>query len=79
MSRAAAPHVSPALAFGVAALGIGLFSVMDAFMKSLTLTLGVYNALVWRTGVSTLLGAGLWAREGAAWPDRATLRLHLRR
>ncbi len=79
MSRAAAPHVSPALAFGVAALGIGLFSVMDAFMKSLTLTLGVYNALVWRTGVSTLLGAGLWAREGAAWPDRATLRLHLLR
>lgn len=71
--------VSPALAFGVAALGIGLFSVMDAFMKSLVLGIGVYNALFWRTAISTGLGAVLWRRAGAGWPDRRTLRLHLAR
>ncbi len=71
--------VSPALAFGVAALGIGLFSVMDAFMKSLVLGIGVYNALFWRTAISTGLGAVLWRRGGAGWPDRRTLRLHLAR
>ena len=38
-------HLTPAAAFAVAAAGIWLFSIMDAFMKSLTLALGVYNAL----------------------------------
>ena len=35
--------LSPALALGVAAGGIGLFSIMDAFMKSLVIAIGVYN------------------------------------
>ena len=71
--------VTPALAFGVAALGIGLFSVMDAFMKSLVLGIGVYNALFWRTAISTGLGAALWRANGATWPEPRTLRLHLAR
>ena len=49
--------VSPALAFAIAALGIGLFSMMDAVMKSLVLAIGVYNALLWRQMVSVGLGA----------------------
>lgn len=73
------PRVTPALAFGVAAAGIGLFSIMDAFMKSLTLVLGVYNALVWRTGVSTVLGAGLWAAAKSPRPGGRAMRLHLAR
>ena len=79
MTRPPSPAVSPALAFGVAALGIGLFSVMDAFMKSLVLAIGVYNGLLWRTAISTGLGALLWRRGGAGWPDGRTLRLHLAR
>ncbi|SFP53914.1 DMT family transporter [Sphingomonas rubra] len=71
--------VTPALAFGVAAIGIGLFSVMDAFMKSLVLAIGVYNALFWRTAISTGLGALLWRRSGGGWPRGRTFRLHLAR
>ena len=63
----------------MAAAGIGLFSIMDAFMKSLVLSLGVYNALVWRTGLSTILGAGLWAASRTPRPGRRAMRLHLAR
>ena len=74
-----ARHLSPALAFAVAAAGIGLFSIMDAFMKSLVLGLGVYNALVWRTGLSTLLGGAAWVVAGRPQPSARALRLHLAR
>ncbi len=70
-------HLSPALAFAVAAAGIGLFSIMDAFMKSLTLAIGVYNALVWRTGTQTLLGGAAWLAAGRPRPSARALRLHL--
>lgn len=69
--------LSPALAFAVAAGGIGLFSIMDAFMKSLTLELGVYNALVWRTGTSALIGGAAWLAAGAPRPSARGMRLHL--
>jgi S-adenosylmethionine uptake transporter len=74
-----ARHLSPALAFGVAAAGIGLFSIMDAFMKSLTLALGVYNALFWRTMLSAGMGGTAWALGGGGWPSWRALRLHLAR
>lgn len=70
---------SPAAAFAIAAAGIGLFSIMDAFMKSLVLAIGVYNALVWRTGLSTLFGAVAWRATGGGWPSREAMRLHLLR
>ncbi|WP_019515468.1 DMT family transporter [Sphingomonas sp. Mn802worker] len=72
-------HLAPAAAFAVAAGGIGLFSVMDAFMKSLVLGLGVYNALVWRTGLSTLFGGAAWLAAGRPQPSARALRLHLER
>ncbi|WEK44252.1 MAG: DMT family transporter [Candidatus Sphingomonas colombiensis] len=68
--------LSPALAFAVAAAGIGLFSIMDAFMKSLTLALGVYNALIWRTGVSTVFSFGTWIAGGRPRPSRRGMWLH---
>lgn len=72
-------HLSPALALGVAAGGIGLFSIMDAFMKSLVLAIGVYNALLWRMGTGSLLGAVAWGAGGGGWPTARALRLHLAR
>ena len=72
-------HLSPALAFAVAAAGIGLFSVMDAFMKSLVLAMGVYNALVWRTGTSVIISGVAWRLSGAVRPSPRVLRLHLLR
>ena len=71
--------ISPAAAFAVAAAGIGLFSIMDAFMKSLVLGIGVYNALFWRTMISTGLGGTIWALGGAARPSARAVRLHLMR
>ncbi|GAA0732658.1 DMT family transporter [Sphingomonas japonica] len=71
--------LSPAIAFAVAAAGIGLFSIMDAFMKSLVLAIGVYNALLWRTAVQTAFGAAAWRLSGGGMPRRRALRLHLLR
>ena len=72
-------HLSPALAFAVAAAGIGLFSIMDAFMKALVLAMGVYNALFWRTLVGAGFGAIVWRASGGGRPSRRALRLHLAR
>ena len=71
--------VTPAVAFAIAMLGIGLFSIMDAFMKSLVLGIGVYNALLWRTMISTGLGAAIWRAGGARRPSARAFRLHLMR
>lgn len=69
-------RVSPATALGVAVLGIALFSVMDAFMKALVLAIGVYNALLWRTGIATLMGAAAWKVSGGRRPGARALRIH---
>lgn len=74
-----ARSLSPAAAFAIAAAGIGLFSIMDAFMKSLTLSLGVYNALLWRTGTSVMIAGAVWGGSGRPLPGRRALRLHLLR
>jgi len=71
--------VSPALAFAVAALGIGLFSVMDAVMKSLVLGIGVYNALLWRQMASVGLGAVAWKLGRSGRPSGRALKLHFAR
>ena len=71
--------VSPALAFSIAALGIGLFSVMDAVMKSLVLAIGVYNALLWRQMISVGLGAVAWKLGNSGRPSGRALKLHLAR
>lgn len=72
-------HLTPALALAVAAAGIGLFSIMDAFMKSLSLAIGVYNALLWRTGTATIFGGIAWVWSGAERPTPKAMRLHLLR
>ena len=71
--------VSSALAFAVAALGIGLFSMMDAVMKSLVLAIGVYNALLWRQMISVGLGAVAWKLGKSGRPSGRALKLHLAR
>ena len=47
--------VSPLTAFAVAALGIAIFSSMDAVMKGLVIALGTYNALTWRMLAGTVV------------------------
>lgn len=48
-------------------------------MKSLVLAIGVYNALLWRTGASVIVGGIAWRFSGAARPSARAMRLHLLR
>ena len=72
------PH-STALAFGVATVGIALFSAMDGFMKHLSLVIGTYNALLWRTGVGALIAALFYFGQRTPWPKGDALQVHLTR
>ena len=67
---------SPAIAFAVAAAGIGFFSLMDAAMKDLVIALGAYNAVLWRNMIGSALTGVLFVGTKAAWPQIAVLRLH---
>lgn len=69
--------VSPALAFAVAALGVGLYSCMDAVMKGLALALGAYATMLWRTIAGTVISGGPWLATRPSWPAWPILRLHL--
>ena len=73
-----APH-SPVPAYAAAVLGIALFSIMDMVMKGLTLAIGTFPTLLWRSLIGILLAAVpyLWTRN--PWPRGVPLRLHLLR
>jgi S-adenosylmethionine uptake transporter len=70
---------STAIPFAVCCMGVALFSVMDAAMKGLSLSIGVYNALLWRAVAGTLLGLVLMLVLRQRWPTLSVLRLHLLR
>lgn len=67
---------SPVLPFLVACAGIGLFSIMDALMKDLSIALGAYNAVLWRCLIGAALAGTVWAAIKSPLPSRAALRLH---
>lgn len=69
--------VPPLLAFAVAALGIAIFSSMDAVMKGLVIGLGAYNALTWRMLAGTVVSGIPYALSRPRMPPRAVLRIHL--
>lgn len=62
--------------FLVAASGIALFSVMDAVMKSASLAVGAYNAMLYRSAFGVLMMLPLWKYTGGRWPGPEALRLH---
>ena len=66
----------PIMPFLVATSGIALFSVMDAVMKSASLAVGAYNAMLYRSAFGVLLMLPLWKYTGGRWPERDALRLH---
>ena len=68
-----------ALPFGVATLGIAMFSGMDAVMKGISLALGVYNALFWRVVIGLGLTAALYLGTRAPWPSAPAMKLHAMR
>ena len=71
------PAMAPAIPFTVAMLGIAIFAGMDVLMKQLSIAMGVYNAMLWRTGIALVIATVLylWVRKG--WPDWSIIRLHI--
>jgi S-adenosylmethionine uptake transporter len=67
------------VAFAVATLGIACFSVMDALMKGLVMSLGAYNALFWRFLLLTAMSSALYTTLRTPWPSRGVIRIHLMR
>ena len=68
---------SPLFAFAVAVAGIAFFSVMDMVIKGLSLAIGAYPTLLWRSVAGILLAAPPYLIMRRGWPSRAALRLHL--
>jgi S-adenosylmethionine uptake transporter len=70
----ATPRYAP---FVAAAMGVALFSVMDAVMKRASIASGAYNALYFRSLIGSVLAVATWrAMGGGRLPGRAALRLH---
>jgi S-adenosylmethionine uptake transporter len=76
MTSAPSPS-STLVPVAVAALAIALFSTMDALMKGLSLAIGTYNALLWRTLTGASIAGAFFIWRRCAWPGRAAMRVHL--
>lgn len=63
----------------VAALGISTFALMDALMKGLSIEMGAYNAMLWRTLIGLLLASILFVGTRQVWPAAANIRFHVLR
>ncbi len=70
-------HPRPFVPFMVAAAGIGTFSLMDAAMKDLALSMGAYNAVMWRNTLGALLMGLLFVGTRQKWPSAHLLKIHL--
>ncbi len=70
-------HPRPFIPFMVAAAGIGTFSLMDAAMKDLALSIGAYNAVMWRNSLGALLMGVLFVGTRQKWPPVHLLKIHL--
>ncbi|KUM23621.1 permease [Mesorhizobium loti] len=68
--------VSPMIPVLVCALAISLLSGMDAAMKSLVIAVGVYNTVLWRSMVATLVAGAAWSAGQRSKPTLPVLRLH---
>ncbi len=73
-------HSSHRLMPYLAALaGVGLLSLMDAFMKGAALAAGAYTATLLRALIGAAMIAPFWLAQGLRWPERKVLKLHLER
>jgi S-adenosylmethionine uptake transporter len=68
---------SAAIPFAVAGVGIGTFAGMDAVMKGLSIEMGAYNAILWRSFLALTLTATLFFWQRRSLPGLAIARLHI--
>ena len=69
----------PLMPFFFALAGVGMLSLMDAFMKGASLAVGAYSAAFFRSAIGVAIIAPFWLGMGGKWPSRSVLRLHLLR
>ena len=67
------------IAFAVACVGIAVFSSMDAVVKALSLAIGTYNTLLWRSFAGVAVSGVPWLWSRPARPSPAAMRLHVER
>ncbi|MEO6361222.1 MAG: DMT family transporter [Sphingomicrobium sp.] len=69
----------PAIVFLVCALGIALFSGMDAVMKGLVLAIGTFATMLWRNLVGVTLSGLVYLPRRKHWPTRDVMKIHVAR
>lgn len=79
MNRPTVPALPSWIPFLVACVGIAIFAGMDAIMKGLVLTIGTYNAMLWRSFANVVFSGSLYVVRRDPPPSRVALRLHLLR
>jgi S-adenosylmethionine uptake transporter len=52
---------------------------MDAAMKTLVIAIGVYNVVLWRSMLATVVSGSVWLSGPRAWPQSSVLKLHVLR
>ena len=64
----------------IAALGaVAVLSTMDAVMKHLVLTIGIFAVSVWRAAANFVLSVALYLPRRRKWPSRRTVWIHVAR
>lgn len=75
------PRDHPILLYATALAAVALFSLMDALMKSASIAVGAYSALLLRNLIGGALIAPVWLgtrpRNGPFWPGRRAMRVHV--
>ncbi|TPM27014.1 DMT family transporter [Mesorhizobium sp. B2-3-4] len=75
-SSSLAGATSPTVPVLACAFGIFLLSGMDAAMKVLVLAVGVYNTVLWRSMLATVVAGTGWSAGPRKLPAPSVLRLH---
>ncbi len=69
----------PILPISSVLIGLAFFCLMDVAMKSLSISLGAYNAIFWRVLLALLLVSAFHFARRPRWPAMPTLKIHLQR
>ena len=78
-SSSLAGAISPTIPVLVCVFGIFLLSGMDAAMKVLVIAVGVYNTVLWRSMLATVVAGAGWLAGPRSLPTPSVLRLHVLR
>ena len=71
-----APRASTLPAYGAAILGIATFSMMDMVMKGLTIAVGIFVTMSFRSLAGLVFSGALFAAR-PTWPGRSAIFLHI--